>query len=300
MQADAGRLTGNADVLRAEREALLTNAAAIASRNAAMEKSIEVSKAAGVVNNSVTQSLTAKNNVLAQAVAKHEALAQNIVKVNSAASLMGGAMSAVGGFVKSMIFSLNGLIMVIMAAAYAWEYFSNKAKEAARNAKDAMQMADMLKRGKVQQENLDNAAAHQKIGDKEIAENQRNIDFLTGSNLKGNVELREKLIARNKELLATKKLAEDALTAGAKQVMQRAAAERAVDLNQMVDADVTKAMKPKLDEGVQLNLDFDKIVNPNDSQKKAHFAAVAKNQQETLAVKRDPGEPGNWLQEADH
>jgi tape measure domain-containing protein len=116
----------------------------------------------------------ALNAELDLAINKHIDAANAATRHTSALASLREAGKTVASYLGSMIFSMNGLVIAITAAIYAWQYFSDAAKQATREAKTALEMKDRLRRGTVNDDDTNDmksviAGEEKKLATQEVA-----------------------------------------------------------------------------------------------------------------------------------
>lgn len=193
----------------------------------------------------VSQARIAENNHLQKSVEKYRDLAKGVSTTNESMAMLRAAGASVIGFLKSMIFSMNGLIMVIMAAVYAWDYFSEKAQKAAKDAAIALDAKARLERGGATEETLKSSETNLANQKDRKANLDESIALLEGKRVttpQTKARL-DKLIEERKKLVADIANAEKLVTAERVQLMDKQSTEAARDIAAMADQAGTRAIK---------------------------------------------------------
>lgn len=164
---EAQVLLRHADAARVSSAEIARRTAALQAENIEMqaERTALMTSTAALTENSAAR--TVENAALATSANAYRAQAAAITESNAAMAMFSRAGSTVMGAISSMVFSMNGLLIAIMAAAWAWNYFSDKAKQAAEDAKTAFDTKKRLEEGNYNEDTL--------------KANQRYVDNLKGS-----------------------------------------------------------------------------------------------------------------------
>jgi tape measure domain-containing protein len=165
---EAQVLMRHADAARIDTAAINARTAALTAQNRAMgaERAALVGSAAGLTAESAQRS--AANSRLMESARRLRENGIELTRMNLAMANLRAATAGMIAGLSSMVFSMGGLITVIMAAAWAWNHYSEKAKEAAKNAKIAADADRLFKEGKHNEDTVDAIKSSIKDDEEEI------------------------------------------------------------------------------------------------------------------------------------
>jgi tape measure domain-containing protein len=151
---EAQVLLRHADAARVDQAEITRRTAALQAENVAMaqERTSLVTNTAAMTTDSEARAIA--NAHLETSAARFRAQAVAVTEANAAMAMMRAAATSVGSALSSMIFSMGGLVTAIMAAAWAWNYFSEKAEKAAKDAKIAFDTKRRLEEGNFNEDTL--------------------------------------------------------------------------------------------------------------------------------------------------
>jgi len=239
------------------------------------------------------RALMGLNGHLRMAVEAHKEQAAAITKANTAMGLMGSAAQTVIGGIRNMLSGMNGLIIAIMAVAYAWDFFSSKAKKAAEDAQYALNIKDMAERQQTNKESIEGT-------ERQIAKDRSKVDANNveialeksnplyhhkkeGAAMRARVEALE---ADNKKLLKAISDAEQGLAAGKKDFEERTVQSRAYELQTAADTKALKAIDKLQGDRSKIVEEFKKKTAPSTAETEAYKKSLRAKDVEILEAQR--------------
>lgn len=178
---EAQVLLRHADAARLDSAEIARRTAALQAQNVAMatERTMLTTTAGAMTSESAAR--LASNNHLQQSADRFRRLAGEVTVTNTAMNAMRAAGATVVSALSSMLFSMNGLILVVMAAAWAWSHFSDKAKQAAKDAEIAFETKKRLEEGKYNEDTLKSSEQNIKNKEEQIARLKEQLDSMRNS-----------------------------------------------------------------------------------------------------------------------
>lgn len=228
-----------------------------------------------------------ENSHLQLSIDKYKQKAAAITEANRAMAMMQSATTTVISFIKSMVFSMNGLVLAITAAAYAWDYFSSKAKKAAEDAKNALNLSQTVERGKATREGIESAQRGIDNDKARVEGIDKEIKFLDPNSTNKQVQERiAKLRAERVTLVAQIEREQKAMRDALTQVARKDADAYASDLKGQAEDAADAAIKPFQEQRAKLVESFKQITKPTEAQQTAFNQSLQDLDVKALEAKR--------------